>query len=174
MPGKSRRDEELGKAVEQEAEDEMADDEDEGDETPLADVGEEEHADEEEGSQREEDPITLKERQSLINVEHPFGLPIWKPALYKKSRSVTRYADQVLHEGPSAQAERHLLPVNIAWTVIFGWWLALVCFAVSLVLYIVPKRGKQYSTLVFGLGWYLGWPFGKYVEGTTDNDDEKV
>ncbi|VDC04610.1 unnamed protein product [Peniophora sp. CBMAI 1063] len=120
-----------------------------------------------------EDEITLKQRQSLINVEHPFGLPIWKPALYKKSRSVTRYADQVLHEGPSAQAERHLLPVNIAWTVIFGWWLALVCFAVSLVLYLVPKGGKQYSTLVFGLGWYLGWPFGKYVEGTTDDDEDE-
>lgn len=117
-----------------------------------------------------EDEITLKQRQSLINVEHPFGLPIWKPALYKKSRSVTRYADQILHEGPSAQAERHLLPVNIAWTVIFGWWLALVCFAVSALLYLVPKGGKQYSTLVFGLGWYLGWPFGKYVEGITDDE----
>ncbi|KAK0221676.1 hypothetical protein IW262DRAFT_1375415 [Armillaria fumosa] len=127
----------------------------------------------ESGSDREEDPITLKDRQSLINVEHPFGLPIWKPALYKKSRSVTRYADEALHSIPSAQAERHLLPGNIFWVVVFGWWLSLTCFAVSALLYLVPQGGKQYSTLVFGLGWYLAWPFGKYVEGEgLDEEDE--
>ncbi|KAF7965702.1 hypothetical protein HWV62_42197 [Athelia sp. TMB] len=118
---------------------------------------------------REVDPITLKERQSLINVEHPFGLPIWKPALYKKSRSVTRYADEALHSIPSAQAERHLLPGNLFWVIVFGWWLALSFFAISALLYIVPQGGKRYSSLVFGLGWYVAWPFGKYVEG----DDEE-
>ncbi|KAL4251846.1 Ca(2+):cation antiporter (CaCA) family protein [Abortiporus biennis] len=107
-------------------------------------------ADEEDNSSQnddgeEQDPITLKDRQSLINVEHPFGLPIWKPALYKKSRSVTRYADQALHSVPSAQAERHLLPGNIFWALFFG--------------------GKRYASLVYGLGWYIAWPFGKYVEG---------
>jgi Ca2+:H+ antiporter len=130
-----------------------------------------------EESDRDEDPITVKERQSLINVEHPFGLPIWKPALYKKSRSVTRYADQALHSVPSAQAERHLLPGNIFWGIAFGWWLALLCFLVSALLRITPFGGRQYSTLVFGLGWYIAWPFGKYVEGdlgrnTSDNDEE--
>ncbi|KAJ3559485.1 hypothetical protein NM688_g317 [Phlebia brevispora] len=120
-------------------------------------------------SEREEDPITVRERQSLINVEHPFGLPIWKPALYKKSRSVTRYADQALHSVPSAQAERHLLPGNIFWGIAFGWWLALVCLAVSVVLYVVPFGGKRYARLVFGLGWYIAWPFGKYVEGDLSN-----
>lgn len=119
----------------------------------------------EDDESREEDPITLKARQSLINVEHPFGLPIWKPALYKKSRSVTRYADQALHSTPSAQAERHLLPGNIFWTVAFGWWLAMTCFIISTVLRVVPFGGKQYSSLVYGLGWYIAWPFGKYVEG---------
>ncbi|KAI0078211.1 hypothetical protein K474DRAFT_948733 [Panus rudis PR-1116 ss-1] len=118
-----------------------------------------------ESSEHEEDPITLKDRQSLINVEHPFGLPIWKPALYKKSRSVTRYADEALHSVPSAQAERHLLPGNIFWAVLFGWWLALTCLAISGLLYVIPMGGKRYSTLIFGLGWYLFWPFGKYVEG---------
>lgn len=33
---------------------------------------------------------TVKDRQDAINIEHPFGLPIWKPALYKKSRSIQR------------------------------------------------------------------------------------
>ncbi|CAL1713386.1 unnamed protein product [Somion occarium] len=119
----------------------------------------------EDGSEREEEPVTLKDRQSLINVEHPFGLPIWKPALYKKSRSVTRYADQALHSVPSAQAERHLLPGNIFWAVVFGWWLALACLLASAILYIIPAGGRRFSSLFFGLGWYLLWPFGKYVEG---------
>jgi Ca2+:H+ antiporter len=127
--------------------------------------------DEDVDTDKDEDPITLKERQSLINVEHPFGLPIWKPALYKKSRSVTRYADEALHSVPSAQAERHLLPGNLFWVVFFGWWLALSCFAVSALLYVVPQGGKRYSSLVFGLGWYIAWPFGKYVEGDVDEDN---
>lgn len=121
----------------------------------------------------DEDPITLKDRQSLINVEHPFGLPIWKPALYKKSRSVTRYADQALHSIPSAQAERHLLPGNILWAALFGWWLALVCIIISASLWLVPKGGRRYSSLVYGLGWYLAWPFGKYVEGHIDEPHEE-
>jgi Ca2+:H+ antiporter len=116
-------------------------------------------------TEREEDPITLKDRQSLINVEHPFGLPIWKPALYKKTRSVTRYADEALHSDPSAQAERHLLPGNVFWVIMFGWWLALVCFVIAFLMVFVPNGGARYSSLVFGLGWYLAWPFGKYVEG---------
>ncbi|KII86807.1 hypothetical protein PLICRDRAFT_113470 [Plicaturopsis crispa FD-325 SS-3] len=138
------------------------------------------HQDEEAGEDDddEEDPITLKDRQSLINVEHPFGLPIWKPALYKKSRSVTRYADEALHSVPSAQAERHLLPGNILWTAVFGWWLSLVCFAISGILYVVPLGGRRYSSLVWGLGWYLAWPFGKYVEGDLEemhiSDDEEL
>ncbi|KAK7464722.1 hypothetical protein VKT23_005928 [Stygiomarasmius scandens] len=128
--------------------------------------------DEDNSDRDDEDPITLKERQSLINVEHPFGLPIWKPALYKKSRSVTRYADQALHSVPSAQAERHLLPGNLFWVVFFGWWLSLVCFLVSAVVYIVPKGGKRYAPLLFGLGWYIAWPFGKYVEGAADESED--
>ncbi|KAF8558364.1 hypothetical protein OG21DRAFT_1238307 [Imleria badia] len=122
----------------------------------------------------DDDLITLKDRQSLINVEHPFGLRIWKPALYKKSRSITRNADAALHSIPSAQAERHLIPGNIFWVVCFGWWLAVACFAVSTILYFVPLGGRRYSSLVFGLGWYVAWPFGKYVEGDSeDGGDEE-
>ena len=103
----------------------------------------------------------------MINVQHPFGLPIWKPALYKKSRSVTRHADEALHSVPSAQAERHLLPGNIFWALTFGWWLGIICVLISVVLWLVPQGGEHYSSLVYGLGWYLFWPFGKYVEGDT-------
>lgn len=145
-----------------------------GNDTPQP--GDEGAGDGDDDDEREEDPITLKDRQSLINVEHPFGLPIWKPALYKKQRSVTKYADQALHSVPSAQAERHLLPGNIFWLVAFGWWLSVVCFLVSAVLFVIPKGGRVYANLVFGLGWYIAWPFGKYVEGdmgTLPEDEEQ-
>ena len=148
---------------------------------PHAQVEDEEEEEEREtgsehddsGIRDEEDPITVRDRQSLINVEHPFGLRIWKPALYKKSRSVTRHADAALHSVPSAQAERHLLPGNIFWVICFGWWLALACFFVSAVLFFVPLGGRRYAVLVFGLGWYLAWPFGKYVEGDVEGDEEE-
>lgn len=130
--------------------------------------------DDEETRPNEDDPITVKDRQSLINVQHPFGLPIWKPALYKKSRSVTRHADEALHSVPSYQAERHLISGNIFWALAFGWWLSVACFASSFVLWMIPFGGEQYARLVFGLGWYLVWPFGKYVEGDLDQEDNET
>ncbi|KAH7103478.1 hypothetical protein BKA62DRAFT_697048 [Auriculariales sp. MPI-PUGE-AT-0066] len=129
-------------------------------------------SDEDDSGDESKDPVTLKTRQSLINVEHPFGLPIWKPALYKKSRTVTRDAEHALHSEPSAAAERHLLPGNLFWTVVFGWWLALTCFIVAAVLAIIPKGGRRYAWLVFGLGWYIAWPFGKYLEGDREEPED--
>ncbi|GAA93831.1 uncharacterized protein L969DRAFT_84723 [Mixia osmundae IAM 14324] len=108
---------------------------------------------------------TLKDRQDAINIEHPFGLPIWKPALYKKSRSVHRNAETALHEAPSLQAERHLLVGNILWTILFGFVLFLVCAIVGSVLFIVPWGGAKYARVVWELASYLFWPFGRYVEG---------
>jgi Ca2+:H+ antiporter len=116
----------------------------------------------------EEDPLTLRDRQSLINDEHPFGLPIWKPALYRKSRTVTRNAEAAVHGVPSAAAGRVLLPGNLFWTLLFGWWLALASFVVAGILYVVPAGGRDYATLIYGLGWYIFWPFGKYVEGDAE------
>ncbi|KIJ59460.1 hypothetical protein HYDPIDRAFT_100665 [Hydnomerulius pinastri MD-312] len=142
-----------------------ANDSPDSDESPESDGNE--------AGRDDDDPITVKDRQSLINVEHPFGLRIWKPALYKKSRSITRNADAALHSVPSAQAERHLLPGNIFWVVCFGWWLAVACFAISAILYVIPLGGPRYSMLVFGLGWYVAWPFGKYVEGDSEEDEDE-
>lgn len=111
-----------------------------------------------------------------INIEHPFGLPIWKPALYRKSRTVTRNADSALHAIPSAAAERHLLPGNLIWTLLFGWWLAIVCFVVALLVSTAEVLGGGrggYGKTLRGLAWYIGWPFGKYIEGegAPDEDD---
>ncbi|KAL7423680.1 hypothetical protein Q5752_001262 [Cryptotrichosporon argae] len=116
----------------------------------------------------DDEGVTLRDRQDAINIEHPFGLPIWKPALYRKSRTVTRNAESALHLIPSAAAERHLLPGNLLWVVLFGWWLALTCAAVAIVVSALEALGGGrggYGKTLRGLAWYIGWPFGKYVEG---------
>lgn len=91
-------------------------------------------------------------------------MPIWKPALYKKSRSVVRKANRALHSNPSSSPELFLHPGNILWTLIFGWWLAIVMFAISVVLWIIPPDGPKYSLVLRELALYLLWPFGRYVE----------
>ncbi|MCO5598584.1 hypothetical protein L7F22_052681 [Adiantum nelumboides] len=116
---------------------------------------------------------TLKDRQDAINIEHPFGLPIWKPALYKKSRSVTRNAESALHSIPSAAAERHLLPANLLWTIFAGFWLSIICFALAILLNLLPLGGGKYARVIWELGGYLFWPFGKYVECEVDPDSKE-
>ncbi|ORX67509.1 hypothetical protein DL89DRAFT_45898 [Linderina pennispora] len=49
-----------------------------------------------------EEDDTVRARQEAMNARHPFGLPIWKPALYKKSRSVTRAAFLALPRAAAA------------------------------------------------------------------------
>ena len=137
------------------------------------DIDEEE--DEEEDDDSNEDvEYTLKDRQDAINIEHPFGLPIWKPALYKKDRSVTRNADKDLHQAPSSVTERHLIPGNLLWALLFGWWMALFGLICAAGLCIVPFGGAKYGRVIWELAGYLFWPFGKYVEKYEENntDDE--
>ncbi|PWN32822.1 uncharacterized protein FA14DRAFT_162088 [Meira miltonrushii] len=116
---------------------------------------------------------TLKDRQDAINIEHPFGLPIWKPALYKKSRSVTRNAENALHSIPSAAAERHLLPANLLWTIFAGLWLSIICFVLAILLNLLPLGGGKYARVIWELGGYLFWPFGKYVECEVGPDSKE-
>ncbi|KAI7866842.1 Sodium/calcium exchanger protein-domain-containing protein [Spinellus fusiger] len=108
--------------------------------------------------------MTLKDIQEAMNKRHPFGLPIWKPALYKKSRSVVRKANSSLHASPSSSPELFLYPGNIAWMLLFGWWLALVMLAISCVLLFIPWNGPTYALVLRELALYLLWPFGRYVE----------
>ncbi|KAF9569218.1 hypothetical protein EC968_002656 [Mortierella alpina] len=121
------------------------------------------HSGEEDDDDRSDaEPLTLKDRQETLNQTHPFGLPLWKPALYKKSRSVIRKANSALHSQPSS--DLYLSVGNVLWTLVFGWWLALVCLLVAIVLYLTPFGGRPYGRVVLGLSHYLLWPFGQYVE----------
>ncbi|KAI8878279.1 hypothetical protein K501DRAFT_228679, partial [Backusella circina FSU 941] len=118
--------------------------------------------------------MTLKDRQEAMNKSHPFGLPLWKPALYKKSRSVVRKANKALHSSPSSSPELFLNPGNILWVLLIGWWLTLIVLVLSLIMTLIPCGGYKYGLVLWELGVYLLWPFGRYVERQVDITPSQV
>jgi Ca2+:H+ antiporter len=109
--------------------------------------------------------FTLKDRQEAINETHPFGIRIWKPALYKKNRSVQKTAEGDIHSTPGGRVSRWLLFFNLVWTLCFGWWLALVAFTGAMVCFIfaAAPSAVEYGRVLWGLSGYLFYPFGKFV-----------
>ena len=116
--------------------------------------------------------FTLKDRQQAINETHPFGIRIWKPALYKKSRSVEKTAEGDIHSSPGGRVSNLLFLTNLLWTLFFGWWLglaalvgAIACFAVE-----YSSSATSYARVFAGLAWYLVYPFGSFVRLETDEN----
>ncbi|KAK0723313.1 Sodium/calcium exchanger protein-domain-containing protein [Lasiosphaeria miniovina] len=109
--------------------------------------------------------FTLKDRQQAINETHPFGIRLWKPALYKKDRSVQKTAEGDIHSSPGGRVSRWLLLFNLLWTLGFGWWMALIAFvgAVICFLFAAAPSGREYGRVLWGLAGYLFYPFGKFV-----------
>ncbi|KAK1596652.1 sodium/calcium exchanger protein [Colletotrichum navitas] len=155
------------------------DDEDGGPRTPRADENVPEelegdpsvHPDEEDigvesdGDVSDAESFTLKDRQQAINQTHPFGIRLWKPALYKKDRSVQKNAEGDIHSTPGGRVHSWLLFFNLLWTLLFGWWMAafsalgaVVCF-----LFAATPSGREYGRVLWGLAAYLFYPFGKFV-----------
>lgn len=58
------------------------------------------------------------------------------------------------------------------WSLFFGWWLSLIFFVVGALLFCIPSGGQAYGRLICGLGWYLFWPFGRYLEGNIQTEEE--
>ncbi|ORY17774.1 Sodium/calcium exchanger protein-domain-containing protein [Clohesyomyces aquaticus] len=110
--------------------------------------------------------FTLKDRQDAINVTHPFGIRIWKPALYKKDRSVQRNAEGDIHSTPGLFVNNWIKLFNFAWTIFFGWWLALLAATGGILCFLFGffDSCMEYSVLLFDLAGYVFYPFGKYVK----------
>ncbi|KAF2834935.1 hypothetical protein M501DRAFT_999726 [Patellaria atrata CBS 101060] len=111
--------------------------------------------------------FTLKDRQEAINDTHPFGIRIWKPALYKKNRSVQKTAEGDIHSSPGGFVSNWLFLFNIMWTLLFGWWLGFGTAIVGLFLLTLGFTSSTclaYGKLLWGLAGYLFYPFGKYVK----------
>lgn len=114
--------------------------------------------------------FTLRDRQQAINETHPFGIRIWKPALYKKNRSVEKTAEGDIHSAPGARVSQWLWIFNMIWSILFGWWLAMVtvmgaavCFALGF-----TPGAMEYGRVLWGLAWYLLYPFGQFVRLAQD------
>ncbi|KAK5129871.1 hypothetical protein LTR08_002748 [Meristemomyces frigidus] len=138
-------------------------DEDEEHEEDDDDDDEDEH----DGSDAES--FTLKDRQQAINETHPFGIRIWKPALYKKSRSVQRNAEGDIHSTPGGFVSWWLFLFNCLWTVLFGWWLSLLAGMGGILNLLLAKAfGIQschdYGRVLLNLSHYLFYPFGKFIK----------
>lgn len=125
---------------------------------------------EETSSQLSDESFTLRDRQDAINSSHPFGIRIWKPAIYKKSRSVVRDADQDIR-ATSATGYRYIpLSVkigNFLYSATFGLILWASCFLAALVILFIGlcvPSCKVYGRFIREVGWYFLWPFGKYVK----------
>ena len=116
--------------------------------------------------------FTLKDKQLAINQTHPFGIRIWKPAIYKKIRSVEKSADQDIHSSPSLRVSNWLWIFNFLWTLFFGWWLALAALLGATVCFIfaVEPSAVEYGRVFYGLARYLFYPFGLFVRLEADEN----
>ncbi|KAL5333592.1 Sodium/calcium exchanger protein-domain-containing protein [Aspergillus crustosus] len=114
--------------------------------------------------------FTLKDRQQAINETHPFGIRLWKPALYKKSRSVEKTAEGDIHSSPGGRVSTLLFLMNLLWTLFFGWWLAIAALmgAIACFIFSFSTSAAEYGKAFSGLSWYLFYPFGSFVCLDTD------
>lgn len=131
--------------------------------------------------------FTLKERQVAINETHPFGIRIWKPAIYKKDRSVQKEAELDIHAIPGTKPKISYSVVffNIIWACTFGLILYLICMVLGTVTFLFsmfcnPRTNNsvKYAKFYWNLGSYLLYPFGKIVILKSDknyiNEDANV
>ncbi|AEY96028.1 FADL189Wp [Eremothecium gossypii FDAG1] len=115
--------------------------------------------------------FTLRERQHAINETHPFGIRIWKPALYKKYRSVQQAANEDIHETKYRHISLVLHLSNIVWSATVGIFLFTILYLAGLsvrIFGLLSQSASDYSTIFFKLGRYLLWPFGKVVYIVSD------
>lgn len=129
-------------------------------------------ADAEDGDEDDDDELsdaesfTLKDRQNAINETHPFGIRIWKPALYQKNRSIEKTAEGDIHSSPGGRVSSWLWMFNILWTILFGWWLATAAAlgALTCFLFGFAPAAADYGRVFWGLSLYLFYPFGQFVK----------
>ena len=120
----------------------------------------------------EAESFTLKDRQEAINETHPFGIRIWKPALYKKNRSVEKTVEGDIHSSPGGGVSTLLFMANLVWTLFFGWWLALLALAGAIACFLLffSPSSIAYGKVFSGLSRYLLYPFGSFVRLASDEN----
>lgn len=129
--------------------------------------------------------LNLKDRQNAINKTHPFGIKIWKPSLYKKSRSVAARANEDIHDfdprRPTGKISWGVHVSNFLWSISVGLFLYLLCVFGAVSVFVLSgfawhKHSRPYVKQLFKLGRFWLYPFGKFVLLNKDknyrNEDE--
>ncbi|SCU99090.1 LANO_0F00760g1_1 [Lachancea nothofagi CBS 11611] len=114
---------------------------------------------------------TLRHRQDAINETHPFGIRIWKPALYKKKRSVQQAANEDIHETKYKQISWKVHLANNMWALTLGLFFLIFMSIAGLLVCVLgafTPASMEYAIVLFRLGRYLFWPFGKIVLMVSD------
>lgn len=154
-----------GIAEEEEEEEIIPPEPQEEEDRPPEDEIDEETPPEDDADLSDAESFTLKDRQQAINETHPFGIRLWKPALYKKDRSVQKNAEGDIHSSPGGRVNGWLLLFNIMWTIVFGWWMALIAFSGAIICFIfaAAPSSREYGRVLWGLAGYIFYPFGKFI-----------
>jgi Ca2+:H+ antiporter len=120
---------------------------------------------------------SVKDIQDKINSDHPFGLKIWKPALYKKDRSINikGIKDTRSNPGEMPLSKLVLIPGNLLWLISVGWVLCLLYLIPLIVLYpLKSKVAQEYFRLLLDMAGYVLWPFGKFITRQKVLNEEDV
>jgi len=118
-------------------------------------------------SVQSDESFTMRERQDAINTAHPFGIRLWKPALYKKRRSVEQNAEEDIHSEPNRVVPFAVRLGNVLWAVTFGLVLATTLFVLGLPIWCCAPfsvPAQRYASLMRQLALFFLWPFGKFVQ----------
>ncbi|CCH62314.1 hypothetical protein TBLA_0H00210 [Henningerozyma blattae CBS 6284] len=120
----------------------------------------------EEQLSRQLSEMSIRERQNTINEIHPFGVKIWKPALYKKQRAVNWKAVNDTQEFYQKNIPAFVTAINLVWSVTFGLLLCLITLISSVIIYFLggmTEKSKKYRDLLISTAFYLFHPFGTVV-----------
>jgi Ca2+:H+ antiporter len=144
-------------------------------EPPIEGEEEDENGDDDDSdneSTSSTETFTLRERQDAINTTHPFGIRIWKPAIYKKDRSVQKIAEGDIHSTPGKTVNWWVRLGNLIWTILFGSIMLVVCTiaSASCLIFFWSASAQEYGKTLFSLGVYLAFPFGRFVELEQDEN----
>ncbi|SCU84231.1 LADA_0D00584g1_1 [Lachancea dasiensis] len=126
---------------------------------------------EDQGSIASFESYTLRNRQDAINETHPFGIRIWKPALYKKNRSVQKAAEEDIHETKYKKISWKVHLANNVWAATVGLFFLIFLSVAGVIVFILglfTPNCAEYALVMFRLGRYLFWPFGKIVLMVSD------
>ena len=75
-------------------------------------------------------------------------------------------AEGDIHSTPGGRVNNWLFLFNILWTVVFGWWLAIVVLIGGAICHLSSfmPGGADYGHVLWQLARYLFYPFGEYVK----------